>query len=415
MARYEEAKSAIALISRNIELLSESCLENQGMIYENDMTQKQVNDFLSSRLAFRLDENDNHIQIYRPVSELFAHITQSSRRRISDGEIHGLFNDLRHNVTGYFTASSEGNTQDKNHYELMVQANIADLIDALRTTVTRFAGYVRNEFSIISSLAQRIRENQRAITEASRLNDLFATMTPKDLEDIAQNNYVITGYTLILNREIRNRTEELNNVLHRLRENLTKLEEDVKFQRKNELIDSMLLHYQHNPTYRPAITQHDNLPHWLDLVMPFNLKAHPPVDSEIDQHLLAEYAQTALSRIKASDKPEKQSFESIAVEVTDKSGQVHLENVNPVDAALADMFDVLPEWTKRQPVSSLECFALLALDIEPRTWNLCVIDHYSNSRFSTGEEITMTYIETQDPHYDGNYKVTDLVFRRRHA
>lgn len=416
MARHDEAAAAVSLIARSIEPLSEACLENQGVMHECDVPLKLIMDLLAQRLAFRLDESEPYIQINRVVSDLFAHITQSSRRRISSGEIADLYGDLNHNITNYFEASAAGNIDDKKHYELSVQANIADLIDSLNMITSRFAGYVRNEFSIVSSLTQRIRENHRAIDEAARLNDLFATIMPVELASMARSDFVLSRLLVqLLGKAVRSCTEDLHVVLHKLRENLTKLEADEKYQRKNELIDSMLQHYQRNPNYQPQITQHEHLPKIFGTVTPLKLEAHAPIDSAVEEYLLAEYAQAALNRIKASDKPKKPVVVSESVAIVDGCGEVYIEALDWVEEALANLFEILPELTKKQPVSSLDCLNLLALDLEPKIWNLCVVDHYSNSAFASGKEIQMGYIETQEPDFSGNHAVTDIVFKRTYA
>lgn len=416
MARYDEAAAAISLISRSIEELSEACLESQGIMHECDVPAKLITDLLGQRLAFRLDESEPYIQINRVVSDLFAHITQSSRRRISSGEIAGLYDDLKDSVDDYFEASSIGNIDDKRHYELSIQSNIADLIDSLNMITSRFAGYVRNEFSIVSSLTQRIRENQRAIDEASRLNDLFSTIMPSDLSLMSRSDFSLSRLLVqLLGKAVRACTEDLHTALHKLRENLSRLEADEKYQRKNELIDSMLQHYQRNPNYHPQIEWQKNIPGIFGLIKPLKLKAYAPIGSAIGEHLLTEYAQAALKRVKASEKPKKQEDSNVPVAIVDGCDKTYREALDWVEEALSNLFDILPELIERQPVSALDCLNLMEIDLDPKIWNLCVIDHYSNSAFSSGDKIRINYIESMEPGFNGNHAVTDIVFEKAYA
>lgn len=416
MARYDEACSSIALLSRNTELLAEACLENQGVILESEAPPKLITDLLAQRLAFRLDENERYVQVSRVVSELFHHVTQSYRRRLSSGAIEDLFEQLKHAINSYFEVSAAGNAEDRKHYELEVQEVVADLIDSLRMIIQRFSGYVRNEFSIVSNLVQRIKENERAIDEAARLNDLFATITPQELSELARSDLILSRLLKhLLGRAVRECTEELHDVLHKLRENLAKLEADKKYQRQNQLIDGILQHYQRNPGYQPEVNHYEHLPQLLAMVTPLKLHAHPPIDSLSEEHILAELAQTALSRIKAADKPLKDKLTQQTVDVVDCRGEVYTEQLDEVEQALVDLFEILPELTSKQEISSLDCLDLFNLDLRPDLWNLCIVDHYSNSLYASGEIIKITFIQKPVSGFNGNHTVEDVVFVRAHA
>ncbi len=312
--------------------------------------------------------------------------------------------------------SAAGSLKDRKHYEFEAQEVVADLIDALRMITHRFAGYVRNEFSMVSNLVQRIKENQRAIDEAARLNDLFATITPAELSELAGSDPTLSRLLKhLLGRAVRQCAEELHDALHKLRENLARLEADKKYQRQNELIDSMLQHYQRNPGYQPTVEQYQHLPKLFAMVDPFKLYAHPPIDSPTEEYALAELAQAALNRVKAANKPERSASESETVDVVDSRDEVYEEVLGEVDQALEHMFELLPELTEAQSVSSLACLDQLALDIRPDLWNLCVTDHYDNSNFADGKRIKITFIETPVPGYNGNHIVEDVVFVSAHA
>lgn len=413
MARYDEASATFSLIARNSELLAEACLENQGTITESDTTPKVISDLLAHRLALRLDEDDNYIQVNRIVSQLFHHVTQSSRRRLSHGAIADLFNDLRHAVESYFEVRSAGSLDDMRTYEKAIHEIVSDLQYFLHTITIQFAGYVRNEFSTVSNLNQRIRENQRAIKEAESLNKLFSDITPEELSQLARSDLMLSKLlSQRLNREVRNCVKELHDVYHRLSENLTKLESDEKYQRQNKLIDSMLAHYERNPSYQPSINSLDRLPRLFSIVTPFKFVTHPPIDNPIEEGLLAEYAQVALNRVKASDKPVREIVKLEPVLVTDNSGLTVTQELCDIQQALINMFAVLHELTERGAVSSLDCLKMLKIDMHPKFWNLCVIDHYMNSDYGSGKEIQIRYIQEPVPNYNGNFIVNDIMFVR---
>lgn len=416
MARYDEAGSSIALLSRNTELLAEACLEHQGVILESDVPPKLITDLLGHRLAFRLDEHDQYVQVNRVVSELFHHVTQSYRRRLSSGAIEDLFDQLKHTINSYFDVSAAGNLDDRKHYELEAQEVIADLIDSLRMIIHRFSEYVRNEFSIVSNLVQRIKENERAIDEAARLNALFATITPEELSELSRSDPTLSRLLKqLLGRAVRQCTEELHDILHKLRENLARLEADKKYQRQNQLIDGMLQHYQRNPSFQPTISHYEHLPKLFAMVSPFKLNAHPPVDSPTEEHILAELAQSALSRIKTADKPLKDKLTQKTIDIVDSRGEIYTEGLGDVEQALVDLFELLPELTSLHDISSLDCLDLFSLEIRPDLWNLCVVDHFSNSRFASGKAIKISYIQKTVPGFNGNHTVEDVVFVRAHA
>ncbi|WP_150302974.1 hypothetical protein [Pseudomonas saliphila] len=412
MARYDEAARTIRILDKHCDLLSRACIENQGVIVDEQDGEKAIAELQAHRLVFRLDERDHYVQVNRVVSELFHHATQNYRRRLSSGAVDDLFDQLKHAISGYLATADRGLLRDQKVYESEIQEIVAHLIDTLREITQRFAGYVRNEFSMVSDLSQRIRENERAIKEASQLNDLFATLTPDVLAELARSDRLLSHLLKkVFGRAVSSCADELHDALHKLRENLTKLQDDQRYREHNELIDTLLQHYQRHPGYQPGLEQYRSIPRIFRSAERLELKAHPPIDSPTEERALGDIAQQALARIAADEQPDRQRQDPPLVPVKDCRDGVFLAEPEPVEQALRQMFEILPQLAEQQPASSLACLAYLDLEINPELWLVCVADHYANSDYAKGERLAMRFCERPLPGYSGNYLVEDIEFR----
>lgn len=424
MNKYDDARLAFRFLEINAETLATASIENQGMIMDSDMPLSFMDKLQNYHLASRLDtQSQEYMQLNSTVLEMFYLVTRGSRRRITNKEIAGIIEELEHQVNGYFEVRKAGKQKDITQYEGQVRQTVSALKDALISITYKFSEYVRNKFSTVNNLAQRIRENKKAISDFIELNETLDLIKLERLSEISRQDSTMSELlTRILWYEVNKCSKEFHDTLHRLHENLNALVDDEKRQQQNEMIDAMLLHYQKNPGYEPLLNVQSRLPMLFASVAPFDFAAHPPIDTDLytDEQKLSDWAQEALESIKAIDKVEKKiTTKHQAVKVEDRSDSTHIQELSPIQKALIEMFSQLPSLTRKAPVSSLYCLKYMqaksGIKIDSAMWNMCVLNHYNASKYARTKEITATFVQTQLENYTGNFLVTDITFARQHA
>lgn len=412
MARPDEAKAALRAIYSHADLLIQACLEDGGQILENSDTAAALQTLRHHRLIFELDVEQQSAQVNRVVSGLIHHVTQSYRRQLSCAAASGIVQELESIVEGYKMAW-RSNSNDLPTREAEAQECVASLIDTLREITQRFTRYIHTDFSYVSDLEQRIHENRRALKEANDLNQVFDTLTPRYLEELAGP---VSGLQRLLLRTLRRHLAHLRTDLvdatHGLRENLSRLEKDEKALQYSHLIDAFLCHYEQTPNYQPdagMLEGMERIPPVFCGVDPLTMRAEPDI-SDVAQHegfrdLLA----AALKRSAEQVRPQETRREP--VKVRDKRKAVVTIERDPFNEAMTHFFEALPLLTQRLGrVSAMDAYYALKVEKPVDVWLMGVFSHHHIQRDRMPSAYRSQLTEVRLPLYDGNFIVSDIVF-----
>ncbi|MDT8878360.1 hypothetical protein RSO68_02630 [Halomonas saccharevitans] len=420
MARLDDARNAMKALAKYTDALAEATLEHGGVIYDTPDNRETIQALRHHQLVFHLDEDLPHVQVSRVVGDLMAHVTQSYQRQASSGAVSDLVRELQNVVESYFVARDNGATDDASRKLIEAQEVIASLINTLQAIVVRFTHYIHNRFSTVSDIDLRILENRRALDEAGNINRLLDTLTPSYLMQLARFSrelqYLLTK---ILARSLSRLRANLVDALHRLTDNLAKLQNDKEVQRQNHVIDAWLQHYERNPRYTPGEDildeAHGRSPS-LFRVEPLEIRAHPAIDDPSQREELDELAENALRRLEPGALTDS-NVSTERVEVIDQRGAEEVEPEDPLEHALEWFFEALPTLVTQQPISAIDAYYKLDVEEPLDFWMLALWESY-NMRLENGEVVVPVELtERQMGTYDGTRLVEDIVFslERHHA
>lgn len=412
MARPDDAKAALRALSTYSDLLIQACLEDGGQIHEDNDTEAALQTLRHHRLIFELDEEYQSAQVSRVVSNLMHHVTQSYRRHLSCAAANGIVQELLSIVEAYKMAW-RSNSSDLPLREAEAQESVASLIDMLREITQRFTRYIHTDFSYVSDLEQRIHENRRALQEARDLNQVFDTLTPGYLEEIAGP---VSGLQRLLLKTLRRNLAKLRTDLvdatHGLRENLSKLEKDEQALQYSNLIESFLCHYDQMPNYQPdpgLLESLDRIPPVFCEVEPLPMRAEPDITDAAQHDILRDLLSSALKRGAAEERKRSEKRKTVRVR-DNRKAEIAIEP-DPFNLALIQFFEALPILTKQLGrVSALQAYHALEVPEPPDVWLMGVFSHHHIQ--GNGEKTTYRseLEEVALPHYNGNFSVRDVVF-----
>lgn len=416
MARPDDAKAALRALVAHADLIIHACLEEGGRIIEDNENQAALNQLRQHRLVFELDDELQLTQVNRVASDLIHHVTQSYRRQMSCAAANGIVMDLESIIEAFKMADSS-HSKDLPLREAEVQELVASLIDTLRGITQRFTRYIHSEFSYVSDLEQRVHENRRALDEVRDLNNLFDTLTPYYLMDLAGSNARLQHLLMkVLRRNIERLRTDVIDAAHGLRENLAKLEKDQEARRQGTLIDGFLSHYEQNPSYNPdpdILEGAEHIPPALSRVDPLLIRSQPDIEDVSQHEELLELLAGALNRQDASERKKDLKSNQPPVAVQDSRDASVLIETDAFNMALDDFFDALPALTRRgEEVSSLSAYDILRVQEPVDVWLLGIFGRH----FVNGETRQLPYqgslIGRVIPKYSGSHVISDIVFRK---
>lgn len=265
-----EAKQLLRLLHRHSALIIDAYHHNHSEIPENQDNESAISDLIASRLAWRPDDCVN-VRLSGSLIHLLDHGLRNAYRRHVDTDIGGRINDIEGLVNNYRAANKKTAYQDAKIYWRSIEEQVYDLREMLKNTTRQLWQQITSEFAYVTDLDSKIRENERVLNQAKRLNDGLELIQYDELSSLAGNDIQLRRLLLkVLASGINQCQQELCDALHRLKELLFELRKQ-KYQ--GHLIKSFYQCFQSNPDFlgKMSLTK---LPPVINQVSPISLSAH---------------------------------------------------------------------------------------------------------------------------------------------
>lgn len=420
MSRSNDAKSAVAAIQRHLDVIIDACLHHQGRVYLDGDSEKVANDLIHHHLAFHMDEDDEEVIVTQALGNFVHYITQSERRQVASGEVADKWNQLNQAVTSYGIAKHKGNSADIEHFRTLIREGVHHLVETIRMATARFSNYVDNDFRSINDIDIKIQENEFAIKEAERMNDLFESISYDHLAEMAgADPFLIHLFNKSLSKQIDSLSRDVLNTLHQLKRSLTHLvKKSAEYQRQNRLIDSFLAHYDQHPDFTPSYPSDEVPPDAFREVEPLPLRGEPALDDPRQEGALIEIVTKALARVR--DDEERgidtggEGDERETMTVVDHGILITTANEDPEQKSAREFFETLPELFRATERASVMAFyEYLDIETTPEIWVLSVMGHFYTMSDQAKVHLDIHYETIQVPRYSGNHRLLDVVFQHR--
>lgn len=292
----------LALLGKHHKPLMQGYLD--GFIDENAFSEGALKKLIAARILWRPDEQQP-LALRPLVSELIASMVADENRRQINADVAEKLEQIRNRVQAYRDAQYKG---DYSVAELQLQRlteHVHDLSGQFEEAIDSLWHRLNSDFGFVSSLDDKIRENERAQKQLRRLLDGLDLLDFNELIELSEgNNHLRKLLVSQLQTQLSSHHSSLLEVQKRLIELLAKFRQQ---QSRSLLIANMAAFLRQHPKYQPA-----DYPNRSDVPTLFNqaraIKAHAAIalDKASERQVLAELVR-ALPRHNPVILPDTQS------------------------------------------------------------------------------------------------------------
>lgn len=237
----------LALLGKHHKVLMQAYLD--GFIDETLLTDKALKSLMAARVLWRPDEQQ--ALTLRPlVSELIASMVADENRRQVNADVAEKLEQIHNRVQAYKEAQYQGDYLVAETQLQRLTEQVHDMNGQFEEAIDSLWNRLNSDFGFVSSLNDKIRENQRAQQQLRRLLDGLELIDFNQLIELAEGNSHLRKLLVSqLQQHSSAHHSSLLEVQKRLIELLAKFRQQ---QSRSLLINNMVAYLRQHPAYRPA-------------------------------------------------------------------------------------------------------------------------------------------------------------------
>lgn len=303
----------LALLGKHHQLLMQGYL--QGAIDETALSEQAIKKLLAARIIWRPSE-EQPLTLRPLVSELIASMVADEHRRQINADVAEKLEQIRNRVQAYQESQFRG---DYAAGELQLQRlteHVHDLSGQFEEAIDSLWHRLNSDFGFVASLADKIRENQRAQQQLRRLLDGLGLIDFAELIELSEGNNNLRKLLVSqLQPHLSAHHASLLAVQQRLIELLARFRQQ---QARSLLITNMAAFLREHPNYKPLnYPSRSEVPDKFNRAQPLIPAAAIALDASANYEVLTSIAR-ALPRIKHEPTPEPQAGD-MTVNVVDEA------------------------------------------------------------------------------------------------
>lgn len=292
----------LALLGKHHKQLMQGYLD--GFIDESAFSEGALKKLIAARILWRPDEQQP-LALRPLVSELIASMVADENRRQINADVAEKLEQIRNRVQAYRDAQYKG---DYSVAELQLQRlteHVHDLSGQFEEAIDSLWHRLNSDFGFVSSLDDKIRENERAQKQLRRLLDGLDLLDFTELIELSEgNNHLRKLLVSQLQSQLSSHHSSLLEVQKRLVELLAKFRQQ---QSRSLLISNMAAFLRQHPKYQPAdYPNRSDVPQLFNQAAAIVPQAAIALDKASDRQVLAELVR-ALPRHQPIQLPDTQS------------------------------------------------------------------------------------------------------------
>ncbi|MDP4530428.1 hypothetical protein Q3O59_15465 [Alkalimonas delamerensis] len=237
----------LALLGKHHKALMQGYLD--GHIDETVFSDSALKKLMAARILWRPDEQQP-LALRPLVSELIASMVADENRRQINADVAEKLEQIRNRVQAYRDAQYKG---DYSVAELQLQRlteHVHDLSGQFEEAIDSLWHRLNSDFGFVSSLDDKIRENERAQKQLRRLLDGLDLLDFNELIELSEgNNHLRKLLVSQLQNQLSSHHSSLLEVQKRLVQLLAKFRQQ---QARSLLIANMAAFLRQHPKYQPA-------------------------------------------------------------------------------------------------------------------------------------------------------------------
>lgn len=237
----------LALLGKHHKVLMLAYLE--GFIDETALTDKALKSLMAARILWRPDEQQP-LTLRPLVSELIASMVADESRRQVNADVAEKLEQIHNRVLAFKEAQHQGDYLIAENQLQRLTEQVHDLSGQFEEAIDSLWNRLNSDFGFVSSLKDKIRENQRAQQQLRRLLDGLELIDFNQLIELAEGNSHLRKLLVSqLQQQVSGHHSSLLEVQKRLIELLAKFRQQ---QQRSLLINNMVAYLRQHPAYRPA-------------------------------------------------------------------------------------------------------------------------------------------------------------------
>lgn len=208
-----------------------------------------VNQLLQANILWRPDETSG-LKLTGPVREMIVHLIADEQRRKVNAEVGEFLVNIRLLVGKINAAEQQGHYQNSTYLQSKLSQEVDDLNSRIATGINSLWNRLNIDFAFVSTVQEKIHENEKAHSEVVRWLDGLELIDFKELIAFAGSN---GGLRHILVRQLQGQVSvhfsSLREVQKRLNELMARFRQQ---QARNLLVRGMLQFFQQKPNFQPS-------------------------------------------------------------------------------------------------------------------------------------------------------------------
>ena len=302
------------------------------------------------------------------VNELIASLTEDERKRQINADVAGQLDQIRTRVNSFRDAQYKGDYAASEHHFQLLTEKVHDMVGQFSDAIDSLWNRLNSDFGFVSSLADKIRENELAQKQLRRLLDGFELIDFNEMIDLAEGNGPLRKLLVSqLQASISDHAGSLLEVQKRLVELMARFRQQ---QERAMLISNMSAFLKQHPNFSVGdYANRSNVPAVVNQARPIVARAAAALDRMADQQILAELVR-AIPRVPTSEFAPQESggeFDQIDDDLVAARQQLLKTDVENFFIAVLD---------DGQTHSALEYLAQQGLDWDGEIWLFQVIAEF---------------------------------------
>lgn len=343
-----------------------------------------VNQLLQANILWRPDEASG-LKLTGPVREMIVHLIADEQRRKVNAEVGEFLLNIRLLVGKINAAEQKGNYQNSTYLQAKLSQEVDDLNSRIATGIDSLWNRLNIDFAFVSTVQEKIHENEKAHSEVVRWLDGLELIDFKELIAFAGSN---GGLRHILVRQLQGQVSvhfsSLREVQKRLNELMARFRQQ---QARNLLVRGMLQFFQQKPNFQPS--DYAQRSHVVDLLNQA-ARLQPSVSIALDRHQDKHAMQQMLAQLPARIEPSA-DLPSAAQAVAWQEDETVLAKRRALHEDVVSFY--LSVLDQQQSQSALDYLADAQLNWDPEIWLYQVIAEYQGLASSDKSAFRLHYDE----------------------
>jgi len=285
----------LALLGKHHKALMQGYLA--GYIDETAFSETALKKLIAARILWRPDE-EQALKLRPLVSELIASMVADENRRQINADVAEKLEQIRNRTDAYRDAQYKG---DYAVAELQLQRlteHVHDLSGQFEEAIDSLWHRLNSDFGFVSSLSDKIRENERAQKQLRRLLDGLDLIDFSELIDLAEGNSHLRKLLVSqLQSQLSSHHSSLLEVQKRLVQLMAKFRQQ---QSRSLLVANMAAFLRQHPRFTVGdYANRSDVPELINQAAPIEAQASIALDKTSDLGILAELVR----QLPASSRP----------------------------------------------------------------------------------------------------------------